>query len=84
MALLLCPECGKSVSSEAPTCPSCGFPINPGKSEFQRFRKRIVTYGTVMSAIGVVAGLLLELPIIVILGVFGLLVGPLKLALMRK
>lgn len=27
MALLNCPECGKSVSSMAKTCPDCGFPI---------------------------------------------------------
>lgn len=27
MALINCPECGKNVSSAAPTCPSCGVPI---------------------------------------------------------
>jgi type II secretory pathway pseudopilin PulG len=29
MAIIVCPECGKSVSSEAPNCPSCGHPIKP-------------------------------------------------------
>lgn len=29
MAIIACPECGKSVSSEAPHCPSCGHPIKP-------------------------------------------------------
>ena len=29
MAKISCPECGKSVSSEAPGCPSCGYPIKP-------------------------------------------------------
>ena len=28
MALITCPECGASVSSEAKVCPSCGHPIN--------------------------------------------------------
>ncbi len=28
MALITCPECGASVSSEAKVCPSCGRPIN--------------------------------------------------------
>ena len=28
MALIKCPECGKQVSDQAPTCPSCGSPIN--------------------------------------------------------
>jgi hypothetical protein len=27
MALIDCPECGKRVSSNAPTCPHCGNPI---------------------------------------------------------
>ena len=28
MALIKCPECGKQVSDKAPTCPSCGSPID--------------------------------------------------------
>ena len=28
MALINCPECGAKVSSQAPSCPSCGHPIN--------------------------------------------------------
>ena len=28
MALILCPECGKSVSSKASHCPSCGCPLS--------------------------------------------------------
>jgi zinc ribbon protein len=27
MALISCPECGKEVSDQAPTCPNCGAPI---------------------------------------------------------
>ncbi|KRD48307.1 MULTISPECIES: zinc ribbon domain-containing protein [Acidovorax] len=27
MALIRCPECGREVSSQAPVCPSCGYPI---------------------------------------------------------
>ena len=29
MALVACPECGKSVSSEASSCPHCGYKKNP-------------------------------------------------------
>lgn len=29
MSLITCPECGKSVSSEAAACLSCGYPIKP-------------------------------------------------------
>lgn len=28
MALINCPECASQVSSQAPSCPSCGHPIN--------------------------------------------------------
>jgi len=27
MALIACPECGKEISTEAKTCPSCGYPL---------------------------------------------------------
>lgn len=30
MALLPCPECGKSVSEKARACLNCGYPIKPG------------------------------------------------------
>jgi len=29
MALVSCPECGKSVSDKARSCPNCGYPIKP-------------------------------------------------------
>ena len=30
MALVRCPECGHQVSSQAPACPSCGYPLQKG------------------------------------------------------
>jgi len=30
MALVACPECGKSVSDKARSCPHCGYPLMPG------------------------------------------------------
>jgi hypothetical protein len=27
MALIKCPECGREISSKAPTCPGCGSPV---------------------------------------------------------
>lgn len=27
MALIRCPECGRDISSQAPACPSCGYPL---------------------------------------------------------
>ena len=31
MPLISCPDCGKQVSSEAPTCPNCGRPIKQSR-----------------------------------------------------
>jgi membrane protein YdbS with pleckstrin-like domain/endogenous inhibitor of DNA gyrase (YacG/DUF329 family) len=31
MALIECPECGREVSSAAPTCPACGYPVAGGR-----------------------------------------------------
>lgn len=30
MALIQCPECGREVSSQAPACPACGYPLQAG------------------------------------------------------
>jgi uncharacterized membrane protein YdbT with pleckstrin-like domain len=35
MALINCPECGKQVSSEAPACPGCGYPIAEKRPQAQ-------------------------------------------------
>lgn len=35
MALLKCPECGKDVSSEATSCPHCGFPLKKVETKIE-------------------------------------------------
>ena len=42
MALIRCPECGQSVSSEAPACPHCGYPIKSFSSEVELNKETIV------------------------------------------
>lgn len=34
MALISCPECKQSVSDQAPTCPTCGYPIKKPEYKF--------------------------------------------------
>jgi len=41
MALILCPECGKEVSSMAKACPQCGYPIVENTLEY-KVRKIII------------------------------------------
>lgn len=33
MALIQCPECGKTVSSLATSCPECGYPLQQGNAQ---------------------------------------------------
>ena len=40
MALILCPECGHSVSDKAISCPSCGYPINIPTTVTEQIAKR--------------------------------------------
>jgi len=45
MALIKCPDCGRSVSSKAVSCPACGNPLGGGSSGGSiAFEKRIKEY----------------------------------------
>ena len=37
MALIRCPECAQSVSDQARTCPSCGYPLRDGVERGQSY-----------------------------------------------
>ena len=72
MALVDCPECTKSISSSAETCPHCGCPISPKQTNFRakpsasRWRKKpklgllvlglIFSLMTISSLVGIVNG----------------------------
>ncbi len=38
MALIKCPECGKSVSNKAKTCPNCGFAVSEAANDLIRIK----------------------------------------------
>ena len=41
MALIPCPECGKMISNQAPSCPACGFPI----SQYVQQKSTLLQFG---------------------------------------
>jgi uncharacterized membrane protein YvbJ len=41
MAMTKCPECGREVLSNAPSCPNCGNPINMKSGPFGGYEKGI-------------------------------------------
>ena len=41
MPLIPCPECGKMISNQAPSCPACGFPI----SQYVQQKSTLLQFG---------------------------------------
>ncbi len=56
----------------------------PAEPEFQAFRKRVMIGGFIISILGVIFGLILELPFVWVLGFIGMIVAPLKYHLVNK
>lgn len=42
MALIRCPECGNEVSTEAETCPHCGYPIKKGSANKNNYKSNSI------------------------------------------
>jgi len=57
---------------------------SPAEPQFQAFRKRILLGGFVMCILGVVFGLILDLPFVWGLGILGIIVVPIKFHLINK
>jgi len=57
---------------------------SPAEPQFQAFRKRILAGGLVMSIVGIVFGLILNLPLVWGLGILGIIVVPIKFHLINK
>ncbi|MBN2128717.1 MAG: hypothetical protein JW741_04445 [Sedimentisphaerales bacterium] len=51
--------------------------------QFRAFRRRVLTGGLVICAIGLPAGIVLHLPIVWILSIAGIVVAPIKLSRMK-
>jgi hypothetical protein len=56
----------------------------PPEPQFQAFRKRILVGGLVICILGVVFGLVLNLPLVWGLGILGIIVVPIKYHLINK
>ncbi len=57
---------------------------SPAEPQFQAFRKRIMVGGLIMSIVGIVFGLILNLPLVWGLGILGIIVVPIKFHLINK
>ncbi len=86
MSLISCPECKQQISSTAPTCPSCGYVLQPQPLEpqFEAYRRRLLTGCLIVCIIGLPIGMVLRLPLVCALGILGIIVAAIKLAGMRS
>ena len=57
---------------------------SPAEPQFQAFHKRIMVGGLIMSIVGIVFGLILNLPLVWGLGILGIIVVPIKFHLINK
>lgn len=55
MALIQCPECGKEISNQAPSCIHCGYPLNGAPPVRQADERRRKTKGIVPAVITLAA-----------------------------
>ena len=56
----------------------------PAEPEFQAFRKRVTIGGFIISLLGIVFGIILDLPYVWVLGIVGIIVVPIKYHLTNK
>lgn len=56
----------------------------PAEPQFQAFRKRILVGGLIICIMGVIFGLVLELPLVWGLGILGIIIAPIKYRLINK
>lgn len=81
MSLIQCPECSHDVSDQAPTCPSCGYPLKDQvhEPEFRAYRKRVLIGTLILCIIGLPVGLAMSLPYVWGLSIAGIVIAGFKL-----
>jgi hypothetical protein len=82
MALIDCPECKKSISDTAESCPSCGYQSNKRSGKNSSTRKAFLIVGICLGAFGAIVGFTIGNPAFGTAGAAAVVIGGIKLALM--
>ena len=82
MTLMNCPECAKSISDTAESCPSCGYKLNKRPAGNSSVRKALLIVAICLGAFGAIVGFTVGNPAFGAVGAVAVVVGGLKLALM--
>lgn len=82
MALIVCPECTKSVSDTAESCPLCGYKLNKRSAGSSSTRRTLVIIAICLGVFGAIVGFTVGNPAFGAVGAVAVLIGGIKLALM--
>jgi len=82
MALVECPECKKSISDTAESCPSCGYQLNRRSGGGSSTQKILLILATCLGVFGALVGFTVGNPVFGALGAVGVAVAGIRLALM--
>ena len=83
MALIDCPECNKSISSAAESCPSCGYKLTGRSSGGNPTRKVVLIVAMCLGVFGAVVGFAIGNPVFGAVGVAAVAISGIRLALIR-
>lgn len=84
MALMECPECSKSVSDTAESCPSCGYQLKQRPAGGSSTRKAVVIVAIFLGAFGAIIGFTVGNPVFGVVGAVAVVIGAIKLDPLRK
>ena len=82
MSLIACPECSKSISDTAVSCPSCGYQLDTRDAGSSSARKTLLIVGICLGVFGATVGLTVGNPIFGAAGAAAVVIGGVKLAFM--
>ena len=84
MALVECPECSKSISDTAESCPSCGYQLKQRSADGRFTRKAVLIVAIVLGAFGAIVGFTVGNPAFGAVGAVAVVIGAIKLKPLRK
>jgi len=82
MSLIDCPECSKSISSTAESCPSCGYQLTKRSSGDNSTRKVVLIVAICLGVFGAIVGFTVGNPAFGAVGAVAVAICGIKLAYM--
>lgn len=81
MGLIECPECIKSISSSAESCPSCGYPLHTRAGAGRPGRRVIIVLAICLGLFGAIVGFTVGNPAFGVAGAAAAAMGAVRLVM---